>query len=125
MELLYFNVNIYVHFSPISCSLFSPVDFFVWFFSFSSFAVNLCSSLGFSLYLMGTGFFFILCCYCFSQSGFFFFSSFFFFSLMVTGFASSAFNVLDLAFEPLFLHTLWNTKWLFLFFSFFLSTLVC
>ena len=40
---------------------------------------------------------------------------------MGTGFASSAFNVLDLAFEPLFLHTLWNSfldKWIFLFFFF-------
>ena len=41
---------------------------------------------------------------------------------MGTGFASSAFNVLDLAFEPLFLHTLWNSfldKWIFLFFFLF------
>ena len=94
--------------------------FFVWFFSFSSFVVNLCSSLGFSLYLMGTGFFYPLLLLFFPVWVFFFFF-FSFFSLMVTGFASSAFNVLDLAFEPLFLHTLWNTfldKWLFFFFFF-------
>ena len=90
---------------------------------FSSFAVNFCSSLGFSFYLMGTGF---------SSSAFIVFPSmgfsFFSFSLMGTGFAFSAFNVLDLAFEPLFLHTLWNSfldKWIFLFFfSFNLGLLI-
>ena len=60
---------------------------------------------------MGTGF---------SSSAFNVFPSLgFSFSLMGTGFSSSAFNVLVLAFEPLFLHTLWNSfldKWIFLFF---------
>ena len=89
---------------------------------FSSSAFNFCSSLGFSFYLMGTGFSsspFIV----FPSLGFFFFS----FSLMGTGFSSSAFNVLVLAFEPLFLHTLWNSfldKWIFFFFSFNLRLLI-
>ena len=85
---------------------------------FSSSAFNVFSSLGFSFSLMGTGF---------SSSAFNVFSSLgFSFSLMGTGFSSSAFNVPVLAFEPLFLHTLWNSfldKWLFLFFPFLMGFL--
>ena len=87
---------------------------------FSSSAFNFFSSLGFSFSLMGTGF---------SSSAFNVFPSLgfsFSFSFMGTGFSSSAFNVPVLAFEPLFLHTLWNSfldKWLFLFFPFLMGFL--
>ena len=74
--------------------------------------------MGFSFSLMGMGF---------SSSAFNVFPSLrFSFSLMGTGFSSSAFNVLVLAFEPLFLHTVWNSfldKWIFLFFSFLMGFL--
>ena len=113
-----FNVFFCLGFSSFAFNVFLSGFFF--FFDRYGFFILCCYFLfqsGFFFLFDGYGFF-ILFFYCFSQYGFFFFFSF---SLMGTGFASSAFNVLDLAFEPLFLHTLWNSfldKWIFLFFFF-------